>query len=117
MFSPQRQDAIGLLPRPQLDIDGFVGNGVSGVKGISGYPRGSDYRGQHSSELSEAVRPDLLCVNQKQLTLSIRLSCKSTSEYNLICTVFSHKLSFKVNQINIVCYDAHIWIKTTLENF
>lgn len=58
-----REIAIGFLPSPQFDIDGFVGNGVPGVEGITGRPRGSDYGGRHGGVLSQTVRPDLLCVN------------------------------------------------------
>lgn len=85
-----REIAIGFLPSPQFDIDGFVGNGVPGVEGISGHPRGSDYRGRRGGVLSQAVRPDLLCVNhwEKTLTLGTMLTHKSTSDCGLTCTLF-----------------------------
>ncbi|ROK31195.1 hypothetical protein DPX16_4146 [Anabarilius grahami] len=53
-----REIAIGFLPSPQFDIDGFVGNGVPGVEGISGHPRGSDYRGRRGGVLSQAIYVD-----------------------------------------------------------
>lgn len=85
-----REIAIGFLPSPQFDIDGFVGNGVPGVEGISGRPRGSDYRGRHGGVLSQTVRADLLRVNHcwKALTLGTMLTYKSTSDCGLTCTLF-----------------------------